>query len=69
MQIAKQHKMLRRPSVESITGLSRSSIYAKMADGTFPKPIKLGERSVAWLESDVQGWLNECIAASRGGVN
>ena len=69
MNTPKEITMLRRKKVESITGLSRSTIYAKMADGTFPKPIKLGERSVAWLESEVQGWLNDCIAASRGGVN
>ena len=58
--------ILKRPEVESITGLSRSSIYAKMEIGAFPKQIKLSERSVGWLESEIQGWINERIAESRG---
>lgn len=61
-------KVLKRPHVESITGLSRSSIYAKMENGTFPKAIKLSERSVGWLESEVQEWLNDRISVSRKGV-
>ncbi len=36
-----------------------------MEDGAFPKPIKLGERSVAWLEEDIDRWQQERIAASR----
>lgn len=65
----KEFKVLKRPHVESITGLSRSSIYAKMDNGTFPKAIKLSERSVGWIESEVQEWLNSRILASRGGVS
>ena len=62
-------KIIRRPEVESITGLSRSSIYAKMENGTFPKGIKLSERSVGWLEHEVQEWLKNRVAATRqGGV-
>ena len=62
-------KIIRRPEVEAITGLSRSSIYAKMENGAFPKAIKLGERSVGWLEHEVQEWLKNRISATRqGGV-
>ena len=61
-------KIMKRKDVENVTGLSRSSVYAKMENGTFPKAIKLSERSVGWLESEIQGWLNERIAASRGGA-
>ena len=50
-------KVVRRPEVQVRTGLSRSSIYAKMQDGTFPIPIKLGIRAVGWLEADIEGWL------------
>lgn len=50
-------RIIRRRDVEHITGLSRSSIYAKMARGTFPKPVKLGENSVGWKESDIQDWI------------
>ena len=58
-------RFVKRHEVEAITGLKRSSIYAKMAAGSFPKAVKLGERSVAWIESEVQSWLHERISASR----
>ncbi|WP_302413108.1 AlpA family transcriptional regulator [uncultured Desulfovibrio sp.] len=68
-EIQDKFKVMRRPEVESITGLSRSSIYAKMENGTFPKGIKLSERSVGWLEHEVQEWLKNRVAATRqGGV-
>lgn len=60
-------KIIRRPDVEAMTGLSRSSIYEKMDQGTFPKAIKLGERSVGWLEHEVQEWLKNRVSATRGG--
>lgn len=47
----------RRPSVERQTGLSRSTIYAMMAEGTFPRPIRLGKRAVGWRDSDIAAWL------------
>lgn len=50
-------KLLRRPAVESLTGLSRSTIYQWMKEGRFPRPVKLGMRLVAWRESDVVAWL------------
>ncbi len=49
--------ILRRPEVQARTGLGRSTIYAKMADGTFPKPVKLGPKSVGWMESEIAAWL------------
>ena len=60
-------RFLREPAVEEKTGLSESSIYAKIAKDQFPKPIKLGARAVAWLESDVEAWMDERIAHSRNG--
>lgn len=63
------YKIIKRPEVELATGLSRSSIYAKMENGTFPKAIKLSERSVGWLEHEVQEWVKNRVAATReGGV-
>lgn len=64
----KGKRFLRRPQAEAITGLSRSTIYAQMENGTFPQPVKLSVRSVAWIESEVQAWLDERIFASRGGA-
>lgn len=63
----KNFKIMKRPEVESITGLSRSSIYEKMDKGAFPKPIKLSERSVGWLEHEVQEWLKNRVSATRKG--
>jgi len=48
---------LRRRAVEEITGLSRSTIYALIAEGKFPRPVKLSVRAVAWPESAVAAWL------------
>lgn len=50
-------RILRRPDVERITGLSRSTLYAMMAEGAFPKPVKLGKRAVGWREADIAAWL------------
>lgn len=52
-------RILRRPQVEQQVGLSRSTIYAMMAEGTFPKPIRLGKRAVGWTEQSIDHWLNE----------
>ena len=61
------YRILKRDSVESITGLSRSSIYAKIDNGTFPKAIKLSERSVGWLEHEIRQWIESRIIESRQG--
>ena len=50
-------QILRRPAVEKMVGLSRSSIYSAMDRGLFPRPIKLGPRAVGWRLSDVEDWL------------
>lgn len=59
-----QDKIYRRPDVESLVGLSRSTIYAMIADGTFPKPIKLGKRAVGWRQSDVLTWLEGRVSGT-----
>lgn len=51
-------KHLRRPAVEELTGLSRSAIYAMMADGQFPRPVRLAARAVAWPECAITDWLS-----------
>ncbi|MCW5715717.1 MAG: AlpA family phage regulatory protein [Bauldia sp.] len=50
-------RIMRRPEVQSRTGLSRSSIYAAVAAGTFPQPVKLGTRAIGWREHEVAAWL------------
>ena len=55
----------RRPKVEELTGLSRSSIYQMILDGTFPRPIKLGKRAVGWRAEDLERWLDNLQEASH----
>jgi len=57
--------ILRLPAVKTRTGLSRSTIYLRVAEGAFPKPISLGPRAVGWLEAEIQEWLHHRIEASR----
>jgi prophage regulatory protein len=56
------NKLLKMPEVRAKTGLSRSHLYALAQNGEFPKPVKLSERSSAWVESEVDGWIEERIA-------
>ena len=61
-----QLRVIRLPEVKQRTGLSRSSIYRLMSEASFPQSCKLGERIIAWVESDIDRWLAEKIASSRG---
>ena len=57
--------LLRRKQVEARTGLTRSTLYALISEGKFPKPIPLVGRTVAWTESSIDRWIAERIAASK----
>ena len=59
-------RALRLRQVSQLTGLGRSMIYQMQAEGRFPQRIKLGERAVGWLESEVRDWLATRIETSRG---
>ena len=59
-----RNRILRIRTVQDVTGISRSSIYVKISQGEFPKPISLGSRSVGWLESDIQAWIDYRISQS-----
>ncbi len=52
-------QILRRKQLEAQLGLSRSSIYLMMSQGRFPRPIKLGRRSVGWRTVEIERWLDE----------
>jgi prophage regulatory protein len=54
---------LKLKDVQKITGLSRSSIYAYIDKGLFPIQVKLGQRSVAWINEEVTAWVESRISA------
>nr|WP_196239654.1 AlpA family transcriptional regulator [Klebsiella michiganensis] len=56
------HQLLRLKQVEEKTGLKRSQIYLYMKEGAFPRSIKIGPASVAWLESEIDDWINLKLA-------
>ena len=58
-------QILRRKQVEEITGMKRSSIYQRIKIGNFPAPIKLGDRAVGWISTEIQDWIAEQIKKCR----
>lgn len=56
---------LRLPEVKAMTGLSKTSLYAMIRNKSFPAPVRLGPRAVAWLRSEVRRWAVERVHASR----
>ena len=56
---------LRLPQVKTITGLSKSSLYALIRANSFPAPVHLGPRTVAWVQSEVKSWAAERAHAPR----
>jgi prophage regulatory protein len=71
---AKEIRILRRKQVEARTGLSRSSIYARLRqnpkrpgdyDPTFPRQISVGAKSVGWVEAEIDAWLTAQVEKSR----
>lgn len=60
--------ILRLPQVKARTGLSRSTIYARIAQGSFPKPVQLGgPRAVGWVEAQIDHWIARQIDRSMQG--
>ena len=57
--------ILRMSQLTEEVGLCRTSIENKVKAGTFPRPIKLGERAVGWLASDIDKWIEERARASK----
>ena len=59
-------RILRLPTVKELTGLSRSTIYRQISEGSFPQAIPLGGRAVGWIEEEIAGWVDKKIATARG---
>jgi prophage regulatory protein len=58
-------EILRRREVEARTGLSRSTIYQKIKERAFPLPISLGAKSVGWIKTEIDEWLEARVKLSR----
>jgi prophage regulatory protein len=55
-------RFMKLKEVIRVTSLSRATIYRLISSGEFPKQIPLGDKSVAWLESEVYGWMENRIS-------
>ena len=60
-----QVSFLRLPEVKAVTGLSKTSLYELIRQQSFPAPVRLGQRAVAWVRSEVNQWAADRILASR----
>lgn len=56
------YQLLRLKQVKQKTGLNRTQIYSYMKSGLFPASIKIGPASVAWLESEIDQWINNKLS-------
>jgi prophage regulatory protein len=60
-----KHSLFRLPKVLDKTGLGKTRLYELMAEGSFPRPISIGLRSVAWPSEEVDRWVKARIKSSR----
>ena len=56
---------LRMPMVVHMTGLCRSTIYKMVSEKKFPSPVRLGDRAVAWRQSDLAKWSDDRLPPSH----
>ncbi|ASA50329.1 AlpA family transcriptional regulator [Salmonella enterica] len=61
--------LIRLPEVQRRTGYSKAWLYRLMSQQRFPSPVKIGTRAIAFVESEVDEWINQRIAESRGTAN
>jgi len=64
-EVDMQHRFIRLHELTAVTGMSRSTIYNRMKDGSFPRSYQLGDRLVAWLEKDVESWMASKVEGSN----
>ena len=58
-------RLIRFPEVMNRTGYGKAWIYRLISEGLFPKPIKIGTRAIAFVESEVDEWIASAIERSR----
>lgn len=59
--------LIRLSEVQRRTGYSKAWIYRLLKESRFPKSVKIGSRAIAFVESEIDDWINQRIAESRGG--
>nr|WP_322940656.1 AlpA family transcriptional regulator [Pseudomonas sp. s4] len=59
-------RFIKLREVKTLTTLSTSELYRRIAAGTFPRQVMLGPKSAVWIEAEVLAWCDQRIAASRG---
>ena len=57
--------LILRPEVSALVGLSRTSIYRMIREGSFPEPVQVGKRRIAWRQSDLNAWLESRPTGTR----
>ncbi len=65
---ATRKRFLRRTQVEDMTGLARTTIYRKMNEGAFPRPVHISKGSVRWIEADVLTWMDRLSGGDASGA-
>lgn len=58
-------RFMRLKEVLALCGTSKTTLYKAMKNGKFPQAIKLSERSSAWVKSEVEAWMQQCIRNNR----
>lgn len=63
-------RLIRKTEVKAMIGVtSNSTLYGWVLAGTFPAPVRLGERIVAWRLSEVQAWIDACPKIGKAELN
>lgn len=66
--MVQHHKLIRLSEVLIRTGYCKAWIYRPLKENRLPRPVKIGVRSVAFIESEVDGWINQQLSESHGGM-
>jgi len=74
-----KNRLIRLPEVLRLTGYGRTSIYRKMEEGSFPRSVKLGgpledpnafdSRAIAWIEEEIEKWVEDRIEDRDSALN
>lgn len=60
--------LLRSKDVRTITKMGRTTIHNKVKDGSFPAPLRIGKRAIAWEEQAIRDWLESLTTNGQGGA-